>query len=146
MSNDLVERLRDFDPHLHEWEVVDEAADYIEALTAERDKAYASGYSDAETEISKSALGQKNAFLNAEYSNAAGRVKALTEDFALQVQRTDEQRAAYEQALAIMEADNARLREALNAVELARMTDEPEHWQRATDLTDAALNTGKADK
>lgn len=37
MTDDLVKRLRDFDPHLHEWEVVDEAADRIEALTAERD-------------------------------------------------------------------------------------------------------------
>ena len=38
MSDDLVERLRDFDPHQHEWEVVDEAADRIELLTAERDQ------------------------------------------------------------------------------------------------------------
>ena len=30
MSDDLVKRLRDFDPHLHEWEVVDEAADRID--------------------------------------------------------------------------------------------------------------------
>ena len=37
MTDDLVKRLRDFDPHLHEWEVVDEAADLIEQLTAERD-------------------------------------------------------------------------------------------------------------
>jgi len=29
---DLIQRLRDFDPHLHEWEVVDEAADYIEVI------------------------------------------------------------------------------------------------------------------
>ena len=38
MSDDLVERLRDFDPHQHEWEVVDEAADRIEQLTAECDR------------------------------------------------------------------------------------------------------------
>lgn len=31
------------------------------------------------------------------------------------------------------------LLEALKAVELARMSDEPDDWQRATDLTDAAL-------
>jgi len=37
MTDDLVKRLRDFDPHLHEWEVVDQAADRIDALTAERD-------------------------------------------------------------------------------------------------------------
>jgi len=33
--DDLVQRLRDFYPHPHELEVVDEAADRIEALTAE---------------------------------------------------------------------------------------------------------------
>ena len=38
MTDELVQRLRDFDPHLHEWEVVDEAADRIKALTAERDR------------------------------------------------------------------------------------------------------------
>jgi hypothetical protein len=43
----------------------------------------------------------------------ADRIEALTADFALQVQRTDEQRAAYEQALSVTEADNARLRKAL---------------------------------
>lgn len=36
--DDLVKRLRDFDPHLHEWEVVDEAADRIDALERERDE------------------------------------------------------------------------------------------------------------
>jgi chromosome segregation ATPase len=51
----------------------------VAALTAERDEAYASGYNDAETEISKSALGQRNAFLNAEYANAAARIKDLNE-------------------------------------------------------------------
>jgi len=80
MSDELVKRLRDFDPHMmHEWEVVDEAADRIEALTAERDRAYANGYSDAETEISKSALGQGNAFLHSEYSSAIARIKDLNE-------------------------------------------------------------------
>jgi hypothetical protein len=102
MSDDLVERLRDFDPHLHEWEVVDEAADRIEALTAERDRAYAIGYSDAETEISTSALGQKNAFLHSQYAKAADRIEYLT-------------------------ADNTQLREALKAciasIEHANMSD-----------------------
>ena len=45
---------------------------------AERDKAYANGYSDAETEISKSALGQGNAFLHSQYANAADHIKAMT--------------------------------------------------------------------
>jgi len=44
-------------------------------------------------------------------SEAKTRIEALTADFALQVQRTDEQREAYEQALSVMEAENARLRE-----------------------------------
>jgi chromosome segregation ATPase len=132
MTDDLVKRLRDFDPHLHEWEVVDEAADLIETLTvecnearkehegwqsaavkltaklestlrdrklilderdrtfalmlaraekaeAERDEAYARGYSDAETEISRSALGQRNDFLHSQYANAAARIKDLNE-------------------------------------------------------------------
>ena len=42
-------------------------------------------------------------------------VQALTEDFERQVQRTDEQREAYEKALSVMEADNERLRDALFA-------------------------------
>jgi hypothetical protein len=98
------------------WSLMREAADRIEALTAEvdearkeqegwqsaavklmhqgtaliaeRDRAYANGYADAETEISKSALGQRNDFLHAQYANAADHIKVLT-------------------------ADNARLREAL---------------------------------
>jgi hypothetical protein len=50
MSDDLIKRLRDFDPHLHEFEVVDEAADRIEQLERERDelKAYIDRYSYAE--------------------------------------------------------------------------------------------------
>ena len=50
-----------------------------QALTTERDAAYANGYSDAETEISKSALGQRNDFLSAEYANAVARIKDLNE-------------------------------------------------------------------
>ncbi len=92
-----------------EWEGWQSAAvklmEKFTAVSAERDKAYASGYSDAETEISKSALGQRVAFLNAEYANAAARIKALTADFARQVHRTDEQRESYEQALSVMEAE-----------------------------------------
>lgn len=38
MTDDLVKRLRDFDPHnMHEWEAVDLAADRIEQLERERD-------------------------------------------------------------------------------------------------------------
>ena len=56
-----------------------EAEHRAEVAEAERDKAYARGYSDAETEISKSALGQRNAFLHSQYANAADHIKVLTE-------------------------------------------------------------------
>jgi hypothetical protein len=46
MSDDLIKRLRDFDPHLHELEVVDEAADLIEQLERENARLNA-GWSDA---------------------------------------------------------------------------------------------------
>ena len=46
---------------------------------------------------------------------AADRIETLAADFTRQVQRTDEQREAYEQALSVMEADNERLRDALFA-------------------------------
>ena len=55
-----------------------EQRDRIEALTTERDAAYARGYSDAETEISRSALGQRNDFLHSQYANAADHIKVLT--------------------------------------------------------------------
>ena len=58
--------------------VWDSTDDRIEQLTAERDRAYASGYSDAETEINKSALGQDNTFLHSQYANAILRIEALT--------------------------------------------------------------------
>jgi hypothetical protein len=78
---------------------------------------------------------------------AADRIEALTEDFALQVQRTDEQRAAYEQALSVMEADNARLREALTGIKRAaahRMQDDKKDLHSYYFHTaDAALNTGQ---
>ncbi len=150
MSDDLVERLRDFDPHLHEWEVVDEAADRIEALTAERDRAYASGYSDAETEISASALGQRNSFLHSQYANAADRIEALTAE----VQRWQglfdekhglmlEQKTRADNA----EADNARLHDALEAMQQAHCKADLVHrgkvWRDVMKLINVALNTGK---
>ena len=75
MRDELVERLRNGTSDFDDWE---DAANRIEALTAERDKAYASGYSDAETEISKSALGQSNAFLHSQYANAELRIETMT--------------------------------------------------------------------
>jgi len=50
----------------------------LQIIKAERDAAYAQGYSDAETEISKSALGQKNDFLHFQYANAVNRIEVLT--------------------------------------------------------------------
>lgn len=75
-DEELVERLLDW-PYQGDT-MAQEAADRIEQLIAERDKAYASGYSDAETEISKSALGQDNTFLHSQYANAKFRIEALT--------------------------------------------------------------------
>ena len=49
----------------------------IEQLTAERDAAYASGYSDAETEISQSVLGLENTFLHSQYADAKLRIEDL---------------------------------------------------------------------
>ena len=96
MSDELVKRLRGdwfgYEVSLKAIDAMEEAADRIYALTAdrenrladlqiikaERNAAYASGYSDAEAEISKSALGQRNAFLHYQYANAADHIKALT--------------------------------------------------------------------
>ena len=96
MTDNLVERL---DARAHQniaatpFNLLMDAKARIEALTAERenrladlqiikaerDAAYASGYSDAETEISKSALGQKNDFLHSQYANAVEQIKDLNE-------------------------------------------------------------------
>jgi hypothetical protein len=96
MTDDLVKRARAafHDDRLSTGALYGELADRIEALTAERDKAYASGYSDAETEISKSALGQDNAFLHSQYVNTKLRIDALQADnarlrAALLEERTD---------------------------------------------------------
>jgi chromosome segregation ATPase len=82
---------------------------------AERDKAYANGYSDAETEISKSVLGQRNAFLHSQYANAADRIEALTAN----LQVSNELGRALEEDAGQLREDNARLRDAL-----ARMANE----------------------
>ena len=81
MTDELVKRLRDpaFGTETSERNLMASAADRIEQLTAERDAAYAQGYADAETEISKSALGQKIDFLIAEYANAVDRITDLNE-------------------------------------------------------------------
>ena len=48
-----------------------------DALTAERDAAYANGYSDAETEINQSVLGLENTFLHSQYADAKLRIEDL---------------------------------------------------------------------
>lgn len=55
------------------------AADRIEALVKERQAAYAKGFSDAEAEISATAIGQQNAFLHAQLARAKARVEKLRE-------------------------------------------------------------------
>ena len=90
------------------------AADRIEALTAERDRAYSTGYSDAETEISKSALGQDNTFLHSQYANAKIRIEALTAQMAeVCVERDEFLNSAWRNGIdkQSAEADNERLRE-----------------------------------
>ena len=71
-------------PRAYDWSdkphrIVFDLCREIERAEAERDEAYARGYSDAETEISKSALGQRNDFLHSQYANAADRIKDLNE-------------------------------------------------------------------
>lgn len=93
------------------------AADRIEALTVERDSAYTSGYSDAETEISKSALGQDNTFLHSQYANAKLRIEALTVDRAEARAGWHKYEGAWmaaEGKLVDLEAERDQLREALS--------------------------------
>ena len=153
MTDDLVQRLRD---ETRDWicKSADrmEAADRIEQMTAEHDRAYSIGYSDAETEISTSALGQKNAFLHSQYAKAADRIEYLTAEvrrwqglFDEKHRLMLEQKACAEKA----EADNARLRNSLTGIKRVaahRMQDDPKDLHSYYFYTaDAALNTGKAD-
>ena len=122
MSDDLVKWLRGWD---HCWpspgleRAVAKAADRIVTLTAERDAAYAKGYSDAETEISKSALGQRNDFLRSQYDNAKLRIEALTVDRAEARAGWHKYEGAWmaaEGKLADVEAERDRLRKALEDI------------------------------
>ena len=84
-----------------------------DALTAERDAAYAQGYSDAETEISESALGQRNDFLRSQYDNAKLRIEALTVERAEARSGWHKYEGAWmaaEGKLADVEAERDRLR------------------------------------
>ena len=93
--------------------------DRIEALIAERDKAYANGYSDAETEISKSALGQSNTFLHSRYADAKLRIEALTVDRAEARAGWHKYEGAWmaaEGKLADVEAERDQLRKLLDAI------------------------------
>ena len=111
---ELIERLRSSANR-----VVNYAGDRIEQLTAERDRAYARGYSDAETEISKSALGQRNDFLHAQYSEAVHRIKDLNELLDEAQTEWSNYSSAWmtaEGKLADAEAENSRLRAALEKI------------------------------
>ena len=93
--------------------------DRIEALIAERDKAYANGYSDAETEISKSALGQSNTFLHSRYADAKLRIEVLTVDRAEARAGWHKYEGAWmaaEGKLADVEAERDQLRKLLDAI------------------------------
>ena len=97
-----------------------------DALTAERDAAYAQGYSDAETEISESALGQRNDFLRSQYDNAVDRITDLNE--LLEEAQTEWSKYASawmtaEGKLEDVEAERDRLREALAIIDAI----DPEH-------------------
>jgi len=133
-----------------------EAHDRIKQLMAERDKAYARGYSDAETEISKSALGQRNDFLHSQYANAADRIEALTAErdrlASLNVELCDNYntllvvRSRLQDRAEKAEADNARLQNAIDDVVCGRgmfglSADDDLKW--AMQHLGSALNTGK---
>ena len=122
------------------------------SLTTERDAAYARGYSDAETEISKSALGQRNAFLHSQYADAKLRIEALTVDRAEARAGWHKYEGAWmaaEGKLADVEAERDRLREALeqflieyDVVDLAHA--EPSSLTEAVLAARAALKGEKA--
>jgi hypothetical protein len=110
-----------------------------EKAEAERDEAYANGYSDAETEVSKSALGQRNDFLHSQYANAADRIEALT----AQLQVSNELGRALEEDAGQLREDNARLleivRDALDAWDTHNKYGDPMQGHWASDAR-AALN------
>jgi len=98
-------------------------ADAIEALTAERDRAEDELYELQQTCITlrgenEALIAERDGLLRCVTDNhvALCRAEKAEADFARQVQRTDEQREAYEQALSVMEAERDRLREALWAI------------------------------
>lgn len=93
-----------------------EAANRIEVLAAQVMEAYAKGYSDAESEISVSAIGQQNSSLHEQLTKAKAQIGALT----LQVtevctERDEFLNSAWRNGIAKQsaEASNARLRKAL---------------------------------
>ena len=98
MNDDLVKRLREIGKFSFGW-TANQAADRIEALTAERDEAKAL----AKTRLD---LARAEGVWRVEQFDRAEKAEA---DFARQVQRTDEQREAYKQALSVMEAERDRL-------------------------------------
>ena len=108
-----------------------------DALTAERDAAYALGYSDAETEISQSVLGLENTFLHSQYADAKLRI----EDLQAQTMRLSgmvhdlKKEVAISDALLISEADVSL--ERLARAEAAEA--ERDRWQQAFAAQSAKL-------
>jgi septal ring factor EnvC (AmiA/AmiB activator) len=94
--------------------------DRIEALTKERDAAYASGYSDAEREISNTALGQSNTFLHSQLAMAKHRIEALTKQLAAARQdakAAEDELEMQEQEACMMENDYIKLEKERDALE-----------------------------
>jgi uncharacterized protein with NRDE domain len=120
---ELIARLRENQAYEWQdpiWETRIVAADRIEALTKERDAAYASGYSDAEREISNTALGQSNTFLQSQLAKAKHRIEALTEQLAAARQDAkfaEDELEMQEQEACMMENDYIKLEKERDALE-----------------------------
>jgi hypothetical protein len=125
MTDELVKRLRDFDPNWDTWEVVEEAADRIYALTADRENRLADlRIIKAERDDLKREVAISDALLISEAEASLERL------------------ARAEKA----EADNARLleivRDALDAWDTHNKYGEPMQGWWVADAR-AALNAGK---
>jgi len=126
-DEELIARLRESQSYEWQdpiWETRIVAADRIEALTKERDAAYASGYSDAEREISNTALGQSNTFLHSQLAMAKHRIEALTEQLAAARQdakAAEDELEMQEQEACMMENDYINLEKERDALE-AKLT------------------------
>jgi hypothetical protein len=126
MTDDLATRLRDFDPNWDTWEVVEEAAERIYALTADRENRL------ADLRIIK-----------AERDNLKREVAISDALLISEAEASLERLARAEKA----EADNARLREALqvyaNSCDATETSPCGYEGNMCCHTARAALNTGK---